>query len=58
MMQSHFLQMLLYSSLVSAFFGSLLRHDRASQIRLGIKLWLLMVGGALLLAYTMYLIQR
>ncbi|MDH3627488.1 MAG: hypothetical protein OEV00_11610 [Acidobacteriota bacterium] len=57
-MGSHFLHMLLFSTLVSAFFGSLLRHDRQSQLRLGLKLWMVMVGGALLMAYAMYFFQR
>ncbi len=52
-MQSHFLHMLLYASIVSTFFGVLARRDRREQLRLGLMLWLAMVGGALALAYLM-----
>lgn len=57
-MTSHFLHLLIYSTVVSTFFGQLLRHDRASQWKLAAKLWGIMVGGSLALAYAMYLFQR
>jgi len=53
-MRSHLLNLLLYSTLVSAFFGLLLRRERRDQLRLGGVLWATMVGGALLLAWLMY----
>ena len=53
-MTSHFLHMLLYSTLVSVFFGLLMRNSPREQVRLGAALWMAMVGGALLLAYLMY----
>ena len=53
-MRSHFLHMVLYSIIVATFLAVLVRHDRRSRIRLGLTLWLAMVGGALVLAYAMY----
>lgn len=53
-MRSHFLHMLLYSSIVSTFLAVLFRATRRDRLRLGLTLWLAMVGGALLLAYIMY----
>ena len=52
-MQSHFLNMLLFSTIVATFFAVLLRRSRRDQLRLGGTLWLAMVGGALVLAYIM-----
>jgi hypothetical protein len=52
--RSHFVHMLLYSTLVSTFLAVLVRHDTRSRIRLGLTLWLAMVGGALALAYLMF----
>ncbi len=53
-MRSHLLHMLLYSTLVATFFAALSRRTRRDQLRLGVVLWLAMVGGALALAYLMY----
>lgn len=53
-MRSHFLHMLLYSTLVSTFFAVLVRREPRERVRLGLLLWLAMVGGALALAYLMY----
>ena len=53
-MQSHFLHMLLYSTLVATFFAVLFRQERRERLRLGLLLWLAMVGGALALAFVMY----
>lgn len=52
-MHSHLLHLVLFSTLVSAFFAVLLRRDRRGQLRLGGALWLGMVGGALALSYLM-----
>jgi len=52
--ESQLLHLMLYSALVAAFFGLLLRHDPKQQLRLGAFLWLAMVGGALALAYLMF----
>jgi hypothetical protein len=53
-MESHLLHMLLYSVIVSTFLAVLTRQDLRSRVRLGLTLWLAMVGGALALAYLMY----
>lgn len=53
-MRSHFLHMLLYSSLVSTFLAVLVRDDTRARLRFGLMLWLAMAGGALGLAYLMY----
>ena len=57
-MNSHLLQMTLYSTLVSTFFAVLMRRTRREQLRLGAILWLAMVGGALALAYLMFPFPR
>ena len=57
-MRSHFLHMLLYSSIVATFFGTMFRDDLRGRLRLGGILWLAMVGGALVLAYVMYPFPR
>jgi len=38
---------------VSTFLAVLIRNTRRERLRLGITLWTVMVGGALLLAYAM-----
>lgn len=53
-MKSHFLHMLLYSTLVSTFFAVLMRETTRGRLRLGATIWLVMVVGALLLAYLMF----
>ncbi len=53
-MHSHFLHLVLYSTLVAVFFAALLRRRRAGQLRLGGTIWIAMVGGTLALAYLMY----
>lgn len=57
-MRSHFLHMLLYSTLVATFFAVMMRRETRQRIRLGLFLWLGMVGGALALAYLMYPFPR
>ena len=52
-MESHFLHMLLYATIVSIFFAVMLRRERRDQLKLGGTLWLVMVVGALVLAYAM-----
>jgi hypothetical protein len=51
---SHFLHLVLYSSIVAIFFAVLLRSRRRERIRLGGIIWIAMVGGTLALAYLMY----
>ena len=53
-MPSHFLHLLIYSTLVAAFFGALLRRRRVDQLRLASTIWAAMVGGTLALAYLMF----
>ena len=53
-MRSHLLHMLLYASILSIFFAVLMRRTTRDRVRLGGTLWLVMVGGALVLAYLMY----
>jgi hypothetical protein len=53
-MQSHFLHLLLYTTLVSAFFGVLARRSPAARFRLGAVIWCVMVAGALAFAYLMF----
>lgn len=53
-MHSHLLHLLVYATLVSAFFALLMRQTTRQRVRLGVGLWLAMVGGALLLAFVMY----
>jgi hypothetical protein len=50
--------MLLYSTLVSTFLACLVRPELRGRLRLGITLWVAMVGGALALAYLMYPFPR
>ena len=57
-MKSHLLHLLLYSALVSTFFGTLARPTVQSRVRLGVVIWLAMVGGTLLLAWIMYPFPR
>ena len=53
-MQSHLLHMLLYSGIVSAFLATVFRNEPRTRLRFGMTIWLVMVGGALALAYLMY----
>jgi hypothetical protein len=56
--RSHLLNLLVYSTLVSAYFGILVRRRAAEQIRLAAIIWASMVGGAILLAFLMYPFPR
>ena len=57
-MKSHFLHLLLYSSLVAVFFAVLLKNDRREQLKFGGLIWVAMVGGVLALAWLMAPFQR
>lgn len=57
-MRSHLLNLLVYSTLVSAYFGVLIRRRPAEQLRLAAIIWAAMVGGAILLAFLMYPFPR
>ena len=52
-MRSHLLHLLLYSSTVALFFALLSRRVPRERVRLGLTIWLAMVGGTLLLAWLM-----
>lgn len=51
---SHFLLMVVYAFLVSAFFAVLWRRERKAQIKLFLQIFAGMVGGGLLIAWLMY----
>jgi len=51
--RSHLLHLLLYSSTVALFFALLSRRVPRERVRLGLTIWLAMVGGTLLLAWLM-----
>jgi hypothetical protein len=57
-MRSHLLNLLIYSTLVSAYFGILIRRRPSDQLRLASIIWAAMVGGAILLAFLMYPFPR
>lgn len=51
---SHFLLMVVYAFLVSAFFAVLWRRERREQVKLFLQIFLGMVGGGLLVAWLMF----
>jgi uncharacterized membrane protein YfcA len=51
---SHFLLMVLYALLVSAFFAVLWRRERGARLRLFVQIFLGMVVGGLLVAWLMF----
>jgi hypothetical protein len=53
-MRSHLLHMLLYSSIVALFLSVLFRQETRARMKFGVTVWLVMVCGALTLAYVMY----
>jgi hypothetical protein len=53
-MRSHFLHLLLYSTLVSLFFTVLSRRSPAARARLAAVIWAAMVLGALAFSYLMF----
>jgi len=57
-MSSHFLHLIVYSTLVSSYFGVLVHRRPSEQFRLASFIWLGMVGGALVLASIMYPFPR
>lgn len=57
-MRSHFLHLLLYSTVVATFFAVLLRRRRSAQLKLLVTVWGTMVGGVLALAYLMFPFPR
>jgi len=57
-LRSHLLNLLVYATLVSAYFGILVRRRPAEQFRLASIIWASMVGGAVILAFLMYPFPR
>lgn len=56
--ESHLLSMVIYALLVSIVLGILRRNDLKSRLRYIISLFLIMVGGALLFGWFMFLFAR
>ena len=52
-MRSHFLHLILYSTLVAVFFGVLTKPTPRQRVRLAATLWAAMVLGSLTLAWLM-----
>jgi hypothetical protein len=46
--------MTLYATIVSCFFALMTRHGLRARLKLGLLLWLGMVGGALVLSWLMF----
>ena len=57
-LQSHLFSMIVYAFFVSVVLSLLRREDRKSRIRYGLSLFLVMVAGALLFGWFMYLFAR
>ncbi len=53
---SHFGLMAVYASLVALFFAILWKRNRREQTKLFLQLFLGMIGGALVLAWLMYML--
>lgn len=54
MFRSHFVNLFLFSVLVSVFFAFLTQSSRSDRIRVSLVLGLSMIGIALLIAYIMF----
>ena len=54
-LHSHLFSMIIYSLLVCIVLSLLRRESRKARLRYGISLFLIMVGGALLFGWFMYL---
>lgn len=57
-LQSHLLSMIVYAFFVSVVLALLRRNDRKSRIRYGLSLFSIMVAGALLFGWFMYIFAR
>ncbi len=55
MFTSLFVSMVIYSGFVSSVLAIIRRDEKKSQIRYGLSLFLIMVGGALAFGWFMYL---
>jgi uncharacterized membrane protein len=56
--ESHLLSMIVYALLVSIVLGILRRNDFKSRLRYIISLFLIMVAGALIFGWFMFLFAR
>ncbi len=54
MLRSHFVNLFLFSVLVSVFFAFLTQSSRGDRLRVSLVLGLSMIGIALLIAYIMF----
>ena len=57
-LQSHLLSMIVYAFFVSVVLALLRRNDRKSRIKYGLSLFSIMVVGALLFGWFMYIFTR
>ena len=53
--QSHLLSMIVYAAFVCTVLALIRRNDKKAQIRYGLSLFLIMVVGAILFGWFMYL---
>jgi hypothetical protein len=56
--KSHFFSMIIYAFFVSVVLALLRRDDRKTQLKYGISLFLVMVGGALAFGWFIYFFGR
>lgn len=56
--KSHLLSMIIYSLLVSVVLALLRREEKRERIKYGLFLFLLMVAGAVLFGWFMYLFAK
>ena len=54
-LKSHLFSMIIYSALVCIVLALIRRESRKARIRYGLSLFAIMVGGALLFGWFMYL---
>ncbi|MGB9004977.1 MAG: hypothetical protein WCB96_04560 [Candidatus Aminicenantales bacterium] len=57
-LQSHLLSMVLYALLVSIVLALIRRDKKKAQVKYGVTLFLIMVGGAIAFGWFMYLFAR
>ena len=56
--KSHLLSMVIYAFFVSVVLALLRREDSKSRLKYGLSLFLILVGGALVFGWFMYLFAR
>jgi len=57
-LHSHLLSMVLYALLVSIVLALIRRDKKKAQVKYGVTLFLIMVGGAIAFGWFMYLFAR